>query len=93
MGDVVQFPGRYVGPERWVTKREFAKVRKRSTRWVEQQVARGLPSQMRGHKRMFPLDRAQRWLDGEPIEELPETPDPEGEGDDNLGAGPLPDAS
>jgi hypothetical protein len=45
-------------------KRQFAdhpKVR-RSSRWVEQRVAEGMPSYMDGNRRMFPLEKCLAWL-------------------------------
>lgn len=48
-----------------LTKKQFAahpRVR-RSTRWVEQQIAKGLPSRMDGNRRMFPLDDCLAWLE------------------------------
>jgi hypothetical protein len=36
---------------------------RRSTRWIEQQVAKGMPSRMDGNRRMFPLYDVLAWLD------------------------------
>jgi hypothetical protein len=35
---------------------------RRSTRWIEQRMAEGMPSHMDGHRRMFNLDRVREWL-------------------------------
>jgi hypothetical protein len=48
-----------------LTKRQFAehpRIR-RSPRWVELQVAKGLPSHMDGSRRMFPLEECLTWLE------------------------------
>lgn len=38
---------------------------RRSTRWVEQRVREGMPSQMDGNRRMFSLPAVQGWLEGQ----------------------------
>ncbi|MFL5900343.1 MAG: hypothetical protein ACJ75S_04020 [Solirubrobacterales bacterium] len=35
---------------------------RRSTRWVEQRVAEGMPSQLDGNRRMFRLSEVRAWL-------------------------------
>ena len=64
MGDLIE--GRFGTPANlWVTKKQLAahpQVR-RSTRWIEQRVAEGLPSRMDGHHRVFPLTAALEWIE------------------------------
>lgn len=38
---------------------------RRSTRWVEQRVREGMPSQMGGNRRMFSLPAVLGWLEGQ----------------------------
>lgn len=38
---------------------------RRSTRWVEQRVREGMPSQMDGNRRMFSLSEVLDWLEGQ----------------------------
>jgi hypothetical protein len=47
-----------------LTKRQLSQHPeiRRSTRWVEQQVAKGMPSQLDGVRRMFRLSEVRAWL-------------------------------
>ena len=47
-----------------LTKRQLAQHPeiRRSTRWLEQRVAEGMPSQLDGNRRMFRLSEVRSWL-------------------------------
>jgi hypothetical protein len=48
-----------------LTKRQIAQHPdiRRSTRWIEQRVREGMPSQLDGVRRMFRLSEVRAWLD------------------------------
>ena len=48
--------------ERFSTKREVADHLGFSPRWVELQVAKGMPSHKWGGRRRFKLSKVERWL-------------------------------
>ncbi len=58
MGD-----GRDIGLERWLSKREVARYYGFTIRWVERQVAKGMPNRMIGGQRRFQISQVDRWLD------------------------------
>lgn len=65
MSNVTQFPGPDPS-DIWLTKKQIADRLGRSPRWVEQQVGKGLPSEIRRkgrEKRMFPLGDALSWVE------------------------------
>jgi hypothetical protein len=47
----------------WLSKKQFAKLVGRSTRWLELRVREGLPSEMRNGRRQFLPRDAQPWID------------------------------
>ena len=51
-------------PEPWVSKKGVAAHYGFSVRWVEYQLARGLPSTLIGGQRRFRLSETERWLLG-----------------------------
>jgi hypothetical protein len=62
MGDVIHV--NFGASDPLLTKRQLSqhpKIR-RSTRWLEQRVAEGMPSQMDGNRRMFRLSEVLAWL-------------------------------
>lgn len=62
MGEVIHFD--FGRRDALLTKKQFAQHAevRRSTRWVEQRVAEGMPSEMQGCRRMFPLEQDLAWL-------------------------------
>lgn len=60
MGEVIPFPKRPTEP--LLNKRQFARAKSRSTRWVEMMVAEGMPSERRGSMRFFRLSETDPWL-------------------------------
>ena len=54
-------------PQPWASKKEVAGHYGYSVRWVEYQLARGMPSALIGGQRRFRLSATERWLlaDGE----------------------------
>ncbi|MGH2973886.1 MAG: hypothetical protein ACRDLL_03330 [Solirubrobacterales bacterium] len=62
MTNVAKFP--IQAPDVWVTKKQLAchPTIDRSTRWVEQRMRLGLPSAMRGNRRVFHLPTALAWF-------------------------------
>jgi hypothetical protein len=49
-------------PERWVSKRELARELGFTTRWVELQMRKGLPSRMIGGQRRYRYSSVEAWL-------------------------------
>ncbi len=49
--------------ERWRSKREIAGHYGFTIRWVERQVAKGMPNRLIGGQRRFQISQVDRWLD------------------------------
>lgn len=49
--------------EPWMNKKELARFFACSVRWIEQQLAAGLPSATIAGKRVFKASEAQAWLE------------------------------
>ena len=81
MGELKEFPNR-LPTDAWVSKKQLAGILDRSIRWVEMRVKEGMPSRMRGNKRIFNVGAVQDWLknreeaqqqnDGDPAPATPE---------------------
>ena len=61
MGELIHFPKRPTEP--LLTKRQFARAKSRSVRWVEMRVSEGMPSEMRGSMRYFRMSETDPWLE------------------------------
>ena len=48
---------------RYLTKRELAHFYGVSIRWIEYQLAKGMPSRLIGHQRRFLLTEVDGWLE------------------------------
>lgn len=49
---------------RYLNKRELAAYYGVSVRWIEYQVARGMPSRLIGRQRRFRIEEVDSWLNG-----------------------------
>jgi hypothetical protein len=49
--------------EAWVTKADIASYYRFTTRWVESQVALGMPSRLISGRRRFRLSDVDKWLE------------------------------
>jgi len=64
MGDLLKFPNRRGADRVPLTKARFARLKGRSTRWVEMQVAAGMPAHYnRKGRRVFYLAETEPWLE------------------------------
>ncbi len=62
MGELIEFPRAARRKEPELTKRQLAIFYNRTPRWVEMQVAAGMPSYMKRGRRMFRVAETDPWL-------------------------------